>query len=123
MIFFLGVGQGKTEENDEDEDDDVIAGIYGSSIYITIICSLNLIVVIAFNVKKIRNVFNRKYKRKKLGTWLFKKNQIVKKSSLPSKYELQEIRRSELSDDVFDDDDDENYDEVNFDAKLYVNRK
>lgn len=123
MIFFWGVGQGKTEENDEDEDDDVIAGIYGSSIYITIICSLNLIVVIAFNVKKIRNVFNRKYKRKKLGTWLFKKNQIVKKSSLPSKYELQEIRRSELSDDVFDDDDDENYDEVNFDAKLYVNRK
>lgn len=115
------VEQRKIDE--DDDEDDLIAGIYGSSIYIAVICSLNLIVILSFNVKKIRNIFNKKYKRKKLNTWLFRKNQIVKKSGLPSKYELQEIRRSELSDDIFDDDDDENYDEVNFDAKLYVNRK
>lgn len=60
-------------------------------------------------------------KRKKLSTLLFKKNQIVKKNSLPSKYELQMITPSCSK---FDDDfDDEFYEDVNFNAKFYVNKK
>lgn len=52
---------------------------------------------------------------------LFKKNQIVKKNSLPSKYELQMITPSCST---FDDDfDDEFYEDVNFNAKFYVNKK
>ena len=62
-------------------------------------------------------------KRRKFTTWLFKKNQIVKEIKLPSKYELQEIvKPCNKSDDDFEDSDDF-YDDVNFDAKLYVNRR
>ena len=61
-------------------------------------------------------------KRRKFTTWLFKKNQI-KENKLPSKYELQEIvKPCSKSDDDFEDSDDF-YDDVNFDAKLYVNRR
>lgn len=60
-------------------------------------------------------------RKKKFSSWLFRKNQIVKENKLPSKYELQEIiRPCSKSDDEFDDD---FYDEVNFDARLYANKK
>lgn len=62
-------------------------------------------------------MWKEKKSLKKFSSWLFRKNQIVKENKLPSKYELQEIiRPCTKSDDEFDD-------EVNFDARLYANKK
>jgi hypothetical protein len=61
---------------------------------------------------------------RKLATRLFKKNQIVKKkNTLPSKYELQEIGATISNVDDDDDFDSDCYEDVNFDARLYANRK
>lgn len=61
---------------------------------------------------------------KKKEAWhivVLKKNQILMKNSLPSKYELQMITPSCST---FDDDfDDEFYEDVNFNTKFYVNKK
>lgn len=122
----------KTQTHDMmgDEKEDLAEGISGSSIYIIVICSLNLLLLFLFKTKKIKNMLVDKCKKKrkhvkrkkKFSSWLFRKNQIVKENKLPSKYELQEIiRPCTKSNDEFDDDD--FYDEVNFDARLYANKK
>lgn len=113
-----------------DEKEDFVEGIFGLFIYIIVICLFNLLLFFLFKIKKIKNMFvdkckkKRKYvkRKKKFILWLFRKNQIVKENKLLLKYEFQEIIRFCLKlDDEFDDDD--FYDEVNFDVRLYVNKK